>query len=207
MARKTYGAGDRWPELEDKDCNEQAQRARSLGWTARSKESHGGFVIRCPAGECEVRFDSTPRNPTAKAKEARRIIQLCEHGAKHTDAVAAANEALYHAEMLIGAVEKQAESNALLNAALNDERRALLDRAAKLENEALRILSVIEREGADGGDLGDVSGIADRARGYLNRAREKIAPLRQSKPVRRDVEAAWQRYRSVRARLNTLQQG
>lgn len=203
MARKTYRAGDRWPELEDKDCNEQAQRARSLGWTARSKESHGGFVIRCPAGECEVRFDSTPRNPTAKAKEARRIIQLCEHGAEHTDSVAAAHEALDRAEMLIGAVEKQAASNALLN----EERRALLDRAAKLENEALRILSVIEREGADGGDLGDVSGIADRARGYLNRAREKIAPLRQSKPVRRDVEAAWQRYRSVRARLNTLQQG
>ena len=64
-------------------------------------------MIRCPAGECEVRFDSTPRNPTAKAKEARRIIQLCEHGAEHTDAVAAANEALDHAEMLIGAVEKQ----------------------------------------------------------------------------------------------------
>jgi len=76
-----------------------------------------------------------------------------------------------------------------------------------LENEALRMLSVIEREGADGGDLGDVSGIADRARGYLNRAREKIAPLRRSKLVRRDVEAAWQRYRLVRARLNTLQQG
>ena len=88
-----------------------------------------------------------------------------------------------------------------------DATRALLDRAAKLENEALRILSVIEREGADGGDLGDVSGIADRARGYLNRAREKIAQLRRSKPVRRDVETAWRRYRSVRARRNTLQQG
>lgn len=154
-----------------------------------------------------MRFDSTPRNPTAKAKEARRIIQLCEHGAEHTDAVAAANEALDHAEMLIGAIEKQTDSNVLLNAAIIKERRRLLDRAAELEAEALRILSVIEQEGADGGGLGDFSGLADRARGYLNHAREKIAPLRQSRPVRRDVEAAWRRYRSVRARLNTLQQG
>lgn len=207
MARKNFGPGDKWPQLDDKDCNEQAQRARSLGWNARTKESHGGFVIRCPAGECEVRFDSSPRNPTAKAKQARGIIQFCEHAEEHTDAVAAANEALDRAEMLIGAAEKQSASHSLFNAALIEERKALLDRAVELEQEALQILHSIDRVDADGGELGNFSGVVRGAKSYLVRARSKLTPLRRQMPVRSDVEAAWQRYKSVRTRLNRLARG
>lgn len=200
MARKVYEPTDRWPQLEDKDCNEQAKRARSLGWKAIQKRSHGGFIIRCPEEECEVRFDSSPGNPTGKAKEARDVILSCTHNLGHNDALAAATEALEKAEMLISAVEKRLTSNALLHRATASELLELLDRAAQLEDEALEIISKFEGMGED--DANDEYGWMDRTRRYLSHARDKLQPMRKQKPVRRDVEAAWKRYKQIKERLD-----
>ena len=199
MARKVYGPKDKWPQLNHKDCNEQAKRASSYGWKAVDKRSHGGFVIYCPAGECEVRFDSTPKDPTGKALEARDVISSCPHNEKHNDALAAATEALEKAEQLISAVEKRLDSNALLNQAVVGELMGLLDRAEELENEALEIISNFEDFGE--GEAESESGWMERARKYLSEARGKLQPMRTQRPVRPDVKEAWGRYMEIKVRL------
>lgn len=202
MAKNVCGPTDRWPQLEDKDCNEQAKRARSLGWKAIPKRSHGGFVICCPGGKCEVRFDSSPKNPTAKAKEARDIILSCPHNGEHNDALAAATEAMEKAERLISAVEKRLESKTLWHRAMTSELIGLLERAAELEDEALGIISTFEDLGEDEED--NESGWMDRSRRYLSNARDKLQPMRKQKPVRRDVSAAWKRYKQAKGRLDRV---
>lgn len=199
MARRVYGSGDKWPQLQDKDCNEQAKRARSLGWKAVEKRSHGGFVICCPAEACEVRFDSTPKDPTGKALEARDVILSCSHNDKHNGELEAATEALEKAERLISAVEKRLDARTMLDKAVSGALMDLLDRAEELENEALEIISSFEDLDED--EAASESGWIKRTRKYLSAARGKLQPMRRQQPVRRDVEEAWERYKEIKGRL------
>ena len=202
MAKKRFGSEESWPRLPNKDLNAQAQRARSLGWTAESKESHGGFVITCPADQCKVRFDSTPKDPTRKAKQADRAIRLCSHSSGHQEALQEAIEALDQAERLIQAVEELLKAKDLERQALEEQAEVLLDEAVKHEQRARDLLCGIDD--ADQPEL-SLTGILGRALTALKNARAAVSPRYKEKPPHPEIRAAWERYETLSWRLKALE--
>lgn len=204
MTRRTFGPNDPWPALSHKDLNAQAQAARSLGWSAAQKESHGGFRVTCPSGECSFRFDSTPRNPTTAARNAKRRIRRCSHSVKHTQKLQLARDHLDAAERLIRAIESSAESHHQLDDALtaalgiSKDSDALLAEAAHLE---YKVASILEELLADTGLPPSVALADETAEFNLNQARSQVRPLRESNPIPAPVKEAWDRYQALRARL------
>ena len=202
MAKKRYGSEESWPRLANKDLNAQAQRARSLGWTAESKESHGGFVITCPGDQCKVRFDSTPKDPTRKAKQADRAIRLCSHSSGHRETLQKAIEALDRAERLIQAVEELLKANDLERQAVEEQAEVLLDEAVKHEQRARDILLRIY--GADQPEM-SIKRNLGRALTALKNARAAVGPKYKEKPPHPEIRAAWERYEALRCRLKALE--
>lgn len=205
MTRRTFGPNDPWPTLSHKDLNAQAQAARSLGWSAAQKESHGGFRVTCPSGECSFRFDSTPRNPTTAARDAKRRIRRCSHSVKHTEKLQLAHDHLDAAERLIRAIESSAESHRQLDNALTEapgiskDSDTLLAEAAVLEHKVARLLEELLADT----DLPPSVALADETAEFnLNQARSHVRPLRKSIPVPDPVNEAWDRYQILRKRLN-----
>lgn len=202
VARTVFGPNDAWPTLNHKALRAEAKRAKDLGWTARKKKSHGGFVITCPADECSVRFDSTPRIPEKEALVAKKRITSCPHAAQNQDALLRAEEKLDLAELLIRAVEIQLVADELVEEAVAEEMEELLDQASKHEEEARQYLEEAAKSSAD---IRSGESLPDQADGQLREARDEIAPLHENLPHQSEVEATWQRYQELRCRLQDVQ--
>lgn len=201
MVKKTYEAGDSWPSLAHKDLNAQAQRARSLGWTAETKESHGGFVITCPDGQCKVRFDSTPKNPARKAKEADRTIRRCSHAFEHREALQEAIEILDRSERLIQAAEQLLKAIDLEHQADVEQAETFIEQAIDHEQRARKLL--LQVDGVDQSKSSMV-GITENASAALKSARDVISPRYKEKPPHPEIEEVWRRYRELRGRLDEV---
>lgn len=201
VARATFGPNDAWPTLNHKALRAEAKRARDLGWTARQKKSHGGFVITCPASECSVRFDSTPKIPEKEALVAKKRITSCPHSVQKQDALLRAQEKLEQAELLIRAVETQLVADELVEEAVSKEMEELLEQAAKHEEEARQCLEEAAKRSSD---IKLAEPLPDQADGHLRSAREEIAPLHENSPHQSEVEAAWQWFQALRDRLQDV---
>ena len=201
VARTVFGPNDAWPTLNHKALRAEAKRAKDLGWTARQKKSHGGFVATCPAGECSVRFDSTPKIPEKEALVAKKRITSCAHAAQNQGALLRARGKLDLAELIIRAVENQLTSDELVEEAVAEEMEELLDQAAKHEEEARQCL---EEAAKSSSDIKSGEALPDQADGKLREAREEIAPLHENLPHQSEVEATWRRYQGLRCRLQDV---
>ena len=199
VASTVYGPRDQWPRHPQKDLNEQAQKARSLGWSAKPKESHGGFVLICPTGECRVRIDSTPRNPTRKAKEVDRAIRHCSHSSTHRESLQEALEYLGKAERLIRAAEELLRAKQLFGKAI--ELNTSVDGAIECEDKAGELLRAAGASDAGAADVPQISECAERP---LESARQELRARYVDKPPHPEVDDAWKRCKGLRDRLREL---
>ncbi len=205
MVGKTYGPEDAWPRHPHKDLNVQAQKARSLGWSAKRKNSHGGFVIVCPAKQCRVRFDSTPKNPTREARKADRTIRLCGHSSGHGDGLQGAIEALDKAERLICAADELLTAEEKFCEAALQNAETLIQGAIECEEKARAFLRGAGFEGTTEDRVeANASSIGDYAEKSLKVAREEMVPLYKDKPPHPNVAQAWNRYVELRERLERV---
>lgn len=198
MASTVYGPRDQWPRHPQKDLNEQAQKARSLGWSAKPKESHGGFVLICPTGDCRVRIDSTPRNPTRKAKEVDRAIRHCSHSSTHRESLQEALEYLDKAERLIRAAEELLRAKQLFGKAIELELDTFVEGAIECEEKAGELLCAAGASDAGAADVPQISECAERP---LESARQELRARYVDKPPHPEVDDAWKRYKGLRDRL------
>lgn len=202
MEQKRTPASEPWPRHGVGRYTEVLEAARANGWTLSTLKDHGGFKITCPAGQCEERIYSTPRNAETRAKHALRKVRRCPHNRDNQGGVAVAQGYMDQSERLIDAAAKmidfQQEYRRLEfldeETASEDEVTDLLGAAADLELQAEQALPG-QWQGATESD------IADGAQQSLSEARTHLNPLDRENPP---VKQAWDRLKGLKSRLKEV---
>lgn len=200
-SRDPIGPEGKWPTHPQKDLNNVLVEARARGWSYKRGTSHGGGRVYCPAGECRVRIDSTPKSPTFVARNALREMRNCDHGKDPAPALFEAAHKMDQAEALIGGVEKfinyreQLEDLEGLEGSCMtaEEVTEAIEAAAELEAEVSNLLGGVDGVDAQNGYHG--------AEELLSVARSLALPLVGGPSRVDEASAAMSRHRQVKDRL------
>jgi len=210
---KTFSSSDSWDRHLEACWRDTLEVAREYGWTLTTFSGHSWGKIECPTGACNFIIFSTARSTESAAKDARRRVERCPHGAGSGRSVADTDGLLLKASRLVDAAEQLAlRGKAQAAAEMLDEADGVIESEATWDDFNRLLAEAEEHDSAANaaflasGEHHESSGDAlDSAERHVQTAREELAtprlPAADVKRLRLSVSDLKGRIKAVRVDL------